>query len=224
MNTFKLVTSKSVDQLVAKLASSWGQIRLPSPQTTRRGLGLGLSLSLGLGLAIAPLPGRTVQLADGTIWFERPPSLADASTTRNSAYANRPTYYFTLDVPTDAGEPLGRIAITQRDFTTASGRIRYDLNDSVAFFGTRRDRGDRLPIQAVNFDPETASVSVTLAEPIAPGNTVTLGLRPYRNPRRSGVYLFGVTAFPAGDQAHGQFLGYGRLHFYPPSRPWDRWH
>lgn len=30
----------------------------------------------------------------------------------------------------------------------------------------------------------------------------------------SGVYLFGVTAFPAGEKSHGQFIGFGRLHFY----------
>ncbi|HEY9294790.1 MAG TPA: DUF2808 domain-containing protein [Phormidium sp.] len=41
-----------------------------------------------------------------------------------------------------------------------------------------------------------------------------MALDPVRNPCFSGVYLFGVTAFPQGEKAHGQFLGFGRFHFY----------
>lgn len=49
--------------------------------------------------------------------------------------------------------------------------------------------------------------------PVPPATTVTLRLRPERNPRISGIYLFGVTAYPTAAK-RGQFLGYGRLHFY----------
>jgi len=35
-----------------------------------------------------------------------------------------------------------------------------------------------------------------------------------RNPCYGGAYLFGLTAFPQGEVPHGQFLGYGRIHFY----------
>jgi Protein of unknown function (DUF2808) len=50
--------------------------------------------------------------------------------------------------------------------------------------------------------------------PVQPGRKVTIALSPQRNPAYSGVYLFGVTAFPTGEKSHGQFLGFGRLHFY----------
>lgn len=204
------------------LVTFW-QLLMATP-TRQLGKRVGLLLLSG-GMAIAPIPGYTVQLADGTVWFERPPSLADTVTTRNGAFASRPTYYFTLAMPPNAGEPLGRIQVTQRDFTTAGGQVRYDLGDTVAFLGTRGDRGQSLRLRSVQFDPEQSTVQVDLLDPVPPDSTVTLALRPYRNPRYGGVYLFGVTAFPVGDQAHGQFLGYGRLHFYDRrDGPWYRFH
>jgi len=54
---------------------------------------------------------------------------------------------------------------------------------------------------------------VTFDPPVTPGKR-SIGLRPVRNLRFSGVYLFGVTAYPVGEKSHGQFLGFGRLHFY----------
>ncbi|MDZ4877634.1 MAG: hypothetical protein CLLPBCKN_007069 [Chroococcidiopsis cubana SAG 39.79] len=48
--------------------------------------------------------------------------------------------------------------------------------------------------------------------PVSPGTTVTVALRAESNPD-GGIYLFGVTAFPAREKSSGQFLGYGRLHF-----------
>jgi len=43
---------------------------------------------------------------------------------------------------------------------------------------------------------------------------VTIGVKPRRNPDFGGVYLFGVTAFPAGEKSRGLYLGAGRLHFF----------
>jgi hypothetical protein len=165
-------------------------------------------------MAAMGTPLAAVQMADGTVYFERPPSLVGATTTRSDVYASRPRYYFTLDVPTDAGEPLQQISISQRTNYGVLGDVLEDLEDVEAFLGTRRDRGDAIAIRDVAVDEENQSVTVTLETPVAPGNAVTLALRPERNPRRGGVYLFGVTAFPSGEKAQGQFLGYGRLHFY----------
>jgi hypothetical protein len=55
---------------------------------------------------------------------------------------------------------------------------------------------------------------VTFDPPVPPGKIITIGLRPTRNPLYDGVYLFRVTAFPPGEKATGQFLGFGRLQFY----------
>jgi hypothetical protein len=74
--------------------------------------------------------------------------------------------------------------------------------------------GPQLKLKEVREDGEAGGVVVVFDVPVEPGTMVTVALRPYQNPRYEGVYLFGVTAFPRGEKAFGQFLGYGRFHFY----------
>lgn len=150
---------------------------------------------------------------NGQTYFAHPPSLDSATTTNNSVLVSNSTYYFTLTVPEDAGEPLGQVVIHQQDGDSSARLVRYDTEDTRAFIGTRRDRGEAVPVQTT-FDRDTQTVTVTFEQPIEPGTVVTIGLDPDRNPRLGGVYLFGVTAYPDGESAYGQFLGYGRLQFY----------
>lgn len=154
---------------------------------------------------------QAVQLPDGTVSFEKSPRLIDATTTYNQTDVWGATYYFTLELPADAGEPLQQVTINQRQ---GVDRIQFDLEDSLAFEGTRRHKGERLTLTEVTENAETGAISVMLDPPLAPGQTVTIGLRPVRNPWTGGVYLFGVTAFPAGEKPYGLYLGVGRLHFY----------
>lgn len=177
-------------------------------------LGLAVAASLTLGVGTLPIAAvQAVQLRDGQHYFIRPPLLEDVTTTQNTTLVWQPTYYFTLTVPEDAGENLGRVEIQQRDGSTAARLIRYSEN-TIAFEGTPRNRGQEFAVQSTQFDRDTQTVSVVFDAPVPPGTVVTLGLRPQRNPRMSGVYLFGVTAYPQTEPAAGQFLGYGRLHFY----------
>jgi hypothetical protein len=172
-----------------------------------------LAATMGFAAIISPT-AQAVQLSDGRVYFERPPSLVDSGTTRNRVLAYDPTYYFTLEVPQNAGEPLARVAIAQQNASNFARSVEFDLEDSRAFVGTRRDRGEALTLTNLTTDPETQTVSVTFDPPVPPGTVVTLGLNAERNPRSGGVYLFGVTAFPPGESAYGQFLGYGRFNFY----------
>lgn len=167
-------------------------------------------MTAGIGGYTAEL-AQAVQLRDGTVYFVQPPDLVEATTTFNRANVWGATYYFTINVPENAGEPLQRVTITQRE---GVDNIRFDLEDSRAFVGTRSNKGARLPLGSVARDREKRSVSVIFDPPVTPGQIVTIGLRPVQNPRSSGVYLFGVTAFPVGEKSHGQFLSFGRLHFY----------
>jgi len=148
---------------------------------------------------------------DGTVAFDRPPRLVGASTTRNEVYAWGATYYFTLDLLPDAGAALQRVQLAQ---AKSPDLIRFQLEQSRAFIGTRSQRGAKLSLKTVQLDPETGAVIVDFESPVGPGQQVTIALLPERNPDTSGVYLFGVTAFPAGETVRSQFLGYGRLHFY----------
>lgn len=173
-----------------------------------------LSVALVTGVASANQQQASAVVLNGVTHFERPPSLVDSATTQNTILANSVTYYFTLEVPETAGEPLKTIRITQEDATTAIRRVSFETDETTAFLGTRGDRGDAVSIQQTQYDPDTQTVTVTFAEPVAPGSLVTLALEPERNPRMSGTYLFGVTAYPDGDPSQGQFLGYGRFQFY----------
>lgn len=157
---------------------------------------------------------RAVELRDGQIYFTHPPSLVEASTTENSVLSHRPTYYFTLEVPADAGEPLGQVTISQKDGDTSARRVRYDLEETTAFTGTPGDRGEPLSLSTTSFDRDEQTLIVNFDPPVPPGTLVTIRLKPERNPRLGGVYLFGVTAYPAGETPYGQFLGYGRFNIY----------
>ena len=172
--------------------------------------GTTLALMAGIGGVTAQVT-QAIQLRDGTVYFAYPPDLVDATTTFNSVNEWGATYYFTINLPQKAGEPLQRVTITQRE---GGDYIRFKLKDSRAFVGTRNRKGERLTLADVTQEREKKTVSVTFDPPVTPGQTVTIGLRPVKNPSFSGVYLFGVTAFPSGEKSHGQFIGFGRIHFY----------
>ncbi|AFY44747.1 DUF2808 domain-containing protein [Nostoc sp. PCC 7107] len=181
-----------------------------------------------LGAAIASItlingyllsPSSAIQLQDGTVYFAQPPRLVNTITTYNEVYAWGATYYFTISLPENAGEPLQSLAINQHE---GVDNIRFDLNDSVAFEGKPSGKGQKVKLQNVVGDGKTRTVTLRFDPPVSPGKTITIGLKPWQNPRITGVYLFGVTAFPPGEKSHGQFLGYGRLHFYNHSDSWFR--
>jgi hypothetical protein len=52
-------------------------------------------------------------VADGTVYFNSPPRLVAATTTLKEVNRWGVTYYFTLSVPENAGEPLQSVRITQ---------------------------------------------------------------------------------------------------------------
>lgn len=172
---------------------------------------LGITLAVGLGIVGSAEVTQAVKLRDGTVYFVQPPDLVDATTTFDSVNVWGATYYFTITIPQQAGEPLQRLIIKQQE---GADNIRYKLEDTRAFEGTRRDKGTKIELGSVTRDRKTRTVVVHFAQPIPPGKVITIGLRPVKNPYASGVYLFGVTAYPAGEKSHGQFIGFGRLHFY----------
>jgi len=182
----------------------------------RISLAVVLTLSTGAAIDQATQPAQAVQLADGRVYFVRPPSLVRATTTTRTASASSATYYFTIQVPENAGEPLQRVTVVERDGNVSAREILFNPEDTEAFVGLPRARGANVPLGAVNFDSNTQTIAVNFNPPVAPGTTVTIGLKPERNPQTGGVYLFGVTAFPQGQNPYGQFLGYGRIDFNDP--------
>lgn len=144
-------------------------------------------------------------------YFTKAPRLLGASTTSNTAQARGAKYYFNLELPPDAGTNLQKIAIAQRE---GQETIDFKLEETVAYIGTNRDKKTPLAIAEVTQNQATGEILITLAQPISPNTTFTIGLKPKTNPFYDGVYLFGVTAFPQGNNPQGLYLGVGRLHFY----------
>jgi hypothetical protein len=169
---------------------------------------LGLSLVTIVGMSGAVESLQAVQLRDGKTYFTQPPRLVNAVPTFSRADMPGVTYYFTLNLPENAGEPLQRVTISQ---TSGGGYPRFGLKDSEAFEGTRNRPGSKISLGSVTEDRSNRTVSVVFDPPVAPGKTVTIALAPVRNPDLKGTYLFGVTAFPDGDNPSGQFLGFGRF-------------
>jgi hypothetical protein len=155
-------------------------------------------------------PATAVRFADGTVQFAGVPRLGKVSTTNNQAWAWGATYLFTLQVPPDASEPLGRIVLQQ-----AEGVDTVDFNLKRTYAYLNGDRRQKVELDATK--DKSAHLNLRFKTPVPPGNTVTFGLRPYNNPSVGGVYLFGVTTFPEGEKVRSQFVGYGRLQFYENS-------
>ncbi|MFN6518589.1 MAG: DUF2808 domain-containing protein [Nostoc sp. CreGUA01] len=171
----------------------------------------GITLSLAIGIAEVTVPvTQAVQLRDGKVYFVQPPKLVEAVTIYKDVNFPGGTYYFTINLPENAGESLQKVAIAQREGVQ---NIQYYLDDTRAFVGTRDRKGTELPLGPVTRERKTRTITVNFDPPVTPGQTVTIALRPVINPSFSGVYLLGVTAFPVGEKSHGQFLGFGRFQF-----------
>lgn len=184
----------------------------------RSRLWLGLA-AVGMGGAIAlhSLPTAAVQLGDGTTMFTSPPRLADFVTFDTRTFERSPTYYVTVNLLPEAGEPLQTLTVrliegrfTRLDFRTHALRV---------FAGTRGDRGAEYAIAAADYDDDAQTLTIQLAEPAAPGQQLTFALELVRNPRQPGVYLYEVTAAPAGVQPRFQRVGTGRIHIYERHDP-----
>jgi len=158
------------------------------------------------------LPAGAVEFPDGrTAFGGASPRLDSAIATSSATSARQIRYYFTLTLPADSDESLQRVAIEQRRNELL---IAFELEETRAFVGQPQAREGELAIAATSFEAASRSVTVDFVKPIPPGTTFSISLRPRHNPHWGGIYLFGVTVFPAGDRPQGLFLGSGRLHFY----------
>jgi hypothetical protein len=187
-------------------------VRLASPLRNDHFLRTGtLLLGILLPTSLLTLSAIAVPLKNGGSVFNRAPSLIETSTSTKIPGVPA-TYKFTISVPEDAGEPLQAVTITPRENVES---LRFDENESRAFAG-----GSALHLASIGGDQPSNSKEVTVVfdPPVSPGSTVTVSLKAKNNPEFGGVYLFGITAFSAGENSPGLFLGNGTLHFYANSR------
>lgn len=183
-----------------------------------RRLGAGaLALGVLLSSSLLPFPGVALQPNTEQTFFDRPPRLIRTATSVTQTEVSGATYHFTLKVPQDAGESLKSVTIVQYENPDT---VVFQEDKNRAFAGDSFAGGPQVALASVG-GPQpsgTNEETVVFDSPVTPGSTVTVTLKPKRNPDRAGVYLFGVTAYPVGESSPGQFLGYGRLHFYDNQR------
>jgi hypothetical protein len=175
-----------------------------------------LGLIAGLLINFSPV-ALAFQSPDGRVTFDKSPRLLDAFTTFDNVWVWGAKYYFIINLPEDIGEPLKTVVIQQRQGLET---IRFRLERTIAFEGQPRRKGENITIESVISDPETDSITIVFDQAVLPGRNVTIGLEPARNPYYSGIYLFGVTAFPLGEEPLGLYLGVGRLQFYRRNDLW----
>jgi Protein of unknown function (DUF2808) len=143
--------------------------------------------------------------------FDHPPALTRAAATETGASMSS-TYEFTLTVPQDAGQPLKAVKIVQAENLET---VKFDISHSQAFIGERLTASSEIGLASIGGEQPSnpGEAMIVFDQPVQPGSTVTIALAAQRNPNRGGVYLFGVTAYPAGENGLGQFLGFGRINF-----------
>ncbi|BAY22910.1 hypothetical protein NIES2100_26740 [Calothrix sp. NIES-2100] len=134
-----------------------------------------------------------------------------ARTTYNQTNVSTATYYFTIAVPASATKPLQQVTLTQ---IQGGENIEFDAQQSSAFLGTSDRGGENLQFAIASNPSQDDTVTLQFAQPLPPGKTVTIALKPYRNPAYEGFYLFNVKAAPAEQGTEGQSLGVARLQFY----------
>ena len=175
------------------------------------GVGLGTGFGLGLGLALPISPGQALELR-GATYFTKPPWSVDLISYQTYTYQTRPEYFFRVSLDPSAGAPLGGLTISQ---TRGVDRgFEFSVDRTTAFLGgTPRREGPKIPVQA-SFDQASRTFTIRFPEPVQPGNTVTVVLRPWTNPGLADTYMFAVNAFPAGPNPSPSPLGYGTLRIY----------
>ncbi|MEM8642415.1 MAG: DUF2808 domain-containing protein [Cyanobacteria bacterium P01_G01_bin.54] len=161
-----------------------------------------------------PLKTPPLQVAQS-----RAPRLISAYATNDTVWVRHSRYYFSIELPPTVLNPVQKIQLQQR---TGIRQISLRPEESIAFLGTSRRKGEVVDIANIEWNRDQAQIELILAEPVQASKIVTVGLRPVRNPRYSGEYSFGVTVFANPEAEEGLYLGPGRLHFY--ARDFDfRW-
>ncbi|MGB3613056.1 MAG: DUF2808 domain-containing protein [Elainellaceae cyanobacterium] len=175
-----------------------------------------LSYLLGFGLTLTGVIGLVASSADGVlvgdrVAFDRAPRLVRSAATSSSPNSGA-DYQFTITVPYDAGEPMQAIQVTPHDHVE---KISLNHDDSAAFEGDSLAGGPALPLSSIGGPTAVpGEVLFVFNPPVLPGHTITVELEAEHNPAQGGIYEYGVTAYPAGPNGIGMFLGYGRLHLF----------
>lgn len=165
-----------------------------------------LTVTPASGLA----PARALELR-GSTYFVKAPWKAELITYYDHTGDPSAEYYLTISLDPQAGASLERLTIQQS--RGADWQFPFSPERSRAFLGRPRREGAPVPVRAT-FAQRERLITVDFPEPVAPGNTVTVMLKPWTNPVTADTYLFQVTAWPAGPQPVASPVGTATLRIY----------
>ena len=177
-------------------------------------LRLGLLLSLANASLTSLTPASALEL-QGRTYFASPPVDPRATNYRSNAGEAWAEYMITITVPETAGVGLGALELMQTRGVDRT--FPFNLEQCRAFLGEPR-REQRPWPATIQFDQGQRRFRVAFRDPVPPGRTVTLVLKPWTNPIQSDVYMFSVMAFPAGPDPVGAMAGYATFPIYPLER------
>ncbi len=155
-------------------------------------------------------PGGALQVGGSTRFVRAPWKVGLTSYTTNVGQT-RAEYFFTLNLDREAGASLGSLTIQQ--IRGADWHFPFAVDRTRAFLGVPRREGPSVPVQAT-FDAAARRFTLRFPEPVPPGATVTVSVRPWTNPSQADTYLFQVVAFPAGPEPVASPVGVGTLRIY----------
>ena len=153
---------------------------------------------------------RAIELRGSTVFLRAPwkVDLVSYTTTVGQTWAE---YFFTIELPADAGASLGALLIRQTRGVDTD--FPFSADQTRAFEGRPRRQGAAIPVQA-QFSQQERLMRVQFPKPVVPGTTLTVRLRPWTNPWTADTYMFQVTALPAGPNPLPAPVGFGTLRIY----------
>ncbi len=167
-----------------------------------------IPLALVSGVLVTPV-SFAQSLSDNPTYFTgEPPSLVSVETPDTSVNWPSAHYYFTFNLPSTSPESLGQVTITQE---VSGETIEFNLQNTKAFQGNPKQIID---LKSVTQDPQTQTITIVFASPVAPNTQFTISLEATQNPSEDGTYIFRVQGFPDGNNPVGLDLGVGQLSFY----------
>lgn len=181
-----------------------------SPQRRRACRPALVAALVAVPLAVAPTPGRALELG-GQTWFASPPWKVVFRSYTSTVGDVGGEYYFTVALPPGAGVGLAGLQLQQTRGVDRS--FGFDVGRTRAFLGEPRREGPAIPVEGL-FDDDTRVFRARFPQPPQPGQTITLALRPWRNPFQSDTYLFAVQAIPAGPNPVPAALGFATMPIY----------
>lgn len=190
---------------------------MPVPRLRRVAVALGWALAscIAGAPALSPLaiPAAGALELRGVTYFSKAPWKVDLVSYYTTVWQTGAEYYLTITLDPEAGVALGGLTIQQTRGVDTS--FPFFVDRTSAFLGRPRQQGPRVPVQA-QFDSDARRFTLSFPEPIKPGSTLTVVLKPWNNPAVSDTYMFQVSAYPAGPNPSPASLGFGTLRIYDP--------